>query len=222
MRMKYLAGLMVVLLFCITVPARACCEGDPPGNPACYECKDGVWVLKASAECGRDSDCPGICHICVNCLCVNDDSKCNTNQCCIDGNCVDPICDNCHDPGPKWWYECGHTSDEDGHPCATDWCIRNCLTGPTCDYKGPEWPCGKSHCDTAIVIPLLPAIVQLTYVAPCAGGTTHFVPAATVMYGCWDDCNGIIYTKACEIFWCGGGTPSGVDAKGWTMECGCP
>jgi len=89
MRTKHLAGLMVVLLFCITVPAIACCVNDPPGNPACYECKDGAWVLKSGALCGKDSDC-GPCRYCGIdptgvCVCYD---VCVACQECVEGSCV--------------------------------------------------------------------------------------------------------------------------------------
>ena len=54
---------VVILLICLlllsglTLPATACCEGDPPGNPTCYECEEKVWVLKDGKDCGEDVDC---------------------------------------------------------------------------------------------------------------------------------------------------------------------
>jgi len=222
-------NLAFLLLSCLAVPVLACCL---PPQPPCYRCEDGVWVNNCSAgqKCCTDSGsyccnsnqtcCKGTCCE-PDKFCCND--KCCKNwQCCINGNCVDPICDNCHDLAPIWFYECGHLTGEEGETCATDWCITNCLTTATCDYKGDDWPCGKSHCDTAVMIPMVPASVQLLYAAPCPGGTTHFVPVTTVWYGCGDYCNGILIRKACDIFWCGGTEPFGVGTVGFKSECGCP
>jgi hypothetical protein len=115
MSMKfYVVLLIVLLLFCLSVPVIATCEGDPPGNPYCYECDDGVWVLKVWANCGQDSDCTGECHggrYTYLCTCSDDQRKC-TGEChtcsagsCTDdnnkcggecGNCVNGLCDGCN------------------------------------------------------------------------------------------------------------------------------
>jgi len=74
MRMKYPVVLLItLLLFRLSGLAIACCEGDPPGNPDCYTCEDGVWVLKDWADCGQDSDCGDpACWDCVDCDCECD------------------------------------------------------------------------------------------------------------------------------------------------------
>jgi len=83
---------VVILLICLlllsglTLPAIACCEGTPPGDASCYICEGGVWVLKDSAGCGKDSDCAEAdCYHCVDCDCVY---KCTTEQCCCEGVCA--------------------------------------------------------------------------------------------------------------------------------------
>lgn len=96
MRTKHLAGFMVVLLFWVTAPARACCEGDPPGNAACYECRDSQWVLKAGYDCGSILDCSA-CYTCQNCLCTCayeccKDSDCDTVEHCETSTCS-CVCD---------------------------------------------------------------------------------------------------------------------------------
>jgi len=221
MKTRYLAGLMVVLLSWVTIPVKACCEGDPPGNPACYECRDGAWVLKAGAECGKDSDCPGKCHICVSCLCVNDDSKCNTNQCCIGGNCVDPICDNCHSVSEVLW-ECYHGKDDpNGTPCLRITCIQNVLNSATCDYKGPDWTCPKSRCDTTWVFPLQGEIIQTIHDSPCTGGTVNRQIWKSLYYGC-TGCNLQPWQKSCEVFWCANNPiPDLGGPRGDKKKCGC-
>jgi len=115
MRIKWHDVLLIaLLLFCLSVQVVATCEGDPPGTPFCYECEDGVWVLRYFALCGQDSDCTGECHDGCSttlCMCEIDASKCvgDCNSClpfsgacydnpagcpgdcedCIDGSCVD-------------------------------------------------------------------------------------------------------------------------------------
>jgi len=52
--------------------------------------------LPYGSECGEDDPCPGECHTCVGsevCLCEDDDSKCDPDECCDDGTCV-PKCTN--------------------------------------------------------------------------------------------------------------------------------
>jgi len=90
MRRKAIAIFLVSLsFFRVNLPVVACCEGSPPGNPDCYKCEDGVWVLEDWAECGQYSDCKGECHGgCYLCTCADDDSKCASDECC-DGTCCE-------------------------------------------------------------------------------------------------------------------------------------
>lgn len=47
--------------------AKACgCSGDPPGDPDCCWCEDGVWVC----QCGDGPDC-GTCWECIEGCCVS-------------------------------------------------------------------------------------------------------------------------------------------------------
>lgn len=62
-----IAYLVCMALLSLFQSAKACdCQGSPPGNPACYECRDGEWQLKTGKECGQDSDCGN--PDCYNCL----------------------------------------------------------------------------------------------------------------------------------------------------------
>ena len=110
MTKKWIAVLLTcLLLFGLSIPAIACCEGEPPGNPDCYKCEDGAWVLKDWAECGTDSHCTGDCHgDCVDCECEDDDTECTGCDVCEDGECVwdcpqdYSCCDTtCYDPDVK-------------------------------------------------------------------------------------------------------------------------
>lgn len=182
MRTKHLAGLMVVLLFWVTVPARACCEGDPPGNPACYECRDGAWVLKSGAECGGDLDCEyggEGCEVCRDCLCKDDDSKCNAANCetCVGGVCTSPT--TCYGYAQTDIYQgscvCGidgivtcKSNDDElrsggiGKICTHE---RTCITAPPgvqgrteCDPDGARgnvcdvWTCRDDMCLPGVIL----------------------------------------------------------------------
>lgn len=169
MRMKWFFVLpIVLLLFSPCVPVVATCEGDPPGHPFCYECKDGVWVLRSFAQCGQDSDCTGECHdgCPPHCLCEIDASKCigDCNSClpfagwcyddprecpgecdsCIHGNCedIDSDCDDCE--------TCLNGScDPDCSPtqtCCNDTCCNsgNCCNNTTCCTNSNDVCCTDS------------------------------------------------------------------------------
>lgn len=93
MRLKCIIVMLILLfLFRLNMLVYACCEGDPPGNPSCYKCEDGRWVLADYAQCGANSDCTGQCHSgCSNCLCQIDPSKCSGCKRCMtfSGSCQD-------------------------------------------------------------------------------------------------------------------------------------
>lgn len=142
---------IVILLACLlllsglTLTAKACCEGDPPGNPTCYECDEGVgvWVLKDWAECGQHSNCTGECHGgCYLCTCSDDPSKC-TRPChtCSGGNCID---DQSKCTGECHTCSGGYCEDEDSK-CASDkccddgTCIKKCVdNAATCEWDMPD------------------------------------------------------------------------------------
>ena len=64
MTKKWITALLpCLLLFGLSVPAIACCEGQPPGE--CYTCEDGVWVEYGDCWGG----CPDYCYQCVDCWC---------------------------------------------------------------------------------------------------------------------------------------------------------
>ena len=137
MKIKFLIGLSCLLLLSsVTVPTIACCEGDPPGNPACYECEDRAWVLKDSAECGQDSDCTGACHNgCSDCSCANDDTKCTGCKSCVDGECED---DNSKCSTILNCEECNNGTCENRCP----------PLGKYCDWAGECVECrSTAHCD---------------------------------------------------------------------------
>ena len=149
MRKKYpVVLLMTRLLFRLSGLAIACCEGDPPGNPICYKCEDGVWVIAPYAQCGQDSDCTGECHSgCSSCLCQGDQSKC-TLEChtCWPflGKCND---DNSKCPGECDYCENGECVDLDG---LCTGCER-CNAGTCEDYDDKCFGC-KSCENTECVL----------------------------------------------------------------------
>lgn len=173
---------IVILLACLlllsglTLTAKACCEGDPPGNPTCYECEEGVWVLKDWAECGQHSDCTGECHGgCYLCTCsddpskctgechngcsggscVNDDTKCNATNCeeCVNGSCeskCDPSTESCCDGTCFNFYT---------HMC----CGGNICRQPGCD----DWDC--THCVEGECLPCLSKPSDYEELMECSG-----------------------------------------------------
>jgi len=275
----------LLLLSGITVPATACCEGDPPGDPDCYVCEDGAWVLEDGAECGVDSDCgpPGCwncvncqceyqcndcqvcwagscvlkygancavdldceyggegCESCVDCICEDDDSKCDTancyecsngscvykcasDECCIDGECVAPICDNCHEVNDVL-IECGHDTSDPviGDLCISSWCIKNILDTATCDHKGPTWPCNKTRCNTRQNPLWYHEVEQIEIAKPCSTPHIYVEPELWVelWYGCWS-CNYNYWEIACEATTTCRGAVVERGYRGYQKICGC-
>lgn len=216
--------LSVISLFRLNVPAIACCEGSPPGDPSCYECRDGVWKLKAGAECGQTLDCTfggEGCEICVDCMCQDDDSLCEADECCIDGMCTDPVCDNCHnlyDALP----ECGHyVGDPNGTPCKTDWCIVNEVSSATCDHKGWDWPCAKSNCETDLLLEQ-PELTQYKISQACPPQKVQWEFWFKTYHGCgiWSCAGDLPYEKACVTQVCAG-VPIRIYHRGIKKKCGC-
>jgi len=147
---------IVILLACLlllsglTVPATACCEGDPPGEPSCYVCEDGAWVLEDGADCGVDSDCgPPGCWNCVNCQC---EYQCNDCQVCWAGSCVLRYGAECAvdldcEYGGEGCESCVDCiCEDDDSKCASDeccddgTCVPKCTNTGQCDYG--ELPSG--------------------------------------------------------------------------------
>ena len=207
-----------------------CCQGnccDPDENccdDTCYDtathgCCDNLTLYDISTEkCCNE----GTGHTCekspVNKICC-DGNCCEPYECCIDGQCVDPICDNCHSV-ISTLYECGHNAtDPNGAPCATNWCIENHLVSATCDYKGPDWPCPKSRCNTTPVEPWACEVYQIFRAGPCSGGTVEWVTWKKLYYGCYS-CLLNHSFKSCETTGCGG-TYTGQDLRGTKKKCGC-
>jgi hypothetical protein len=133
MMKKYIAVLPTcLLLFAHTVPAIACCEGDPPGNPDCYECEDGAWVLKDWANCSNDYHCED-CEQCVDCECT-----------CLQDCCTDGDCQTCYACGAN--CECFCAS-----PCCKDWhCLEPCHACVNCEC---EYQCDPAACETCVGYP---------------------------------------------------------------------
>ena len=154
--------MLVALLFWVTVPARACCEGVPPGNPACYECRDGAWVLKGGADCGKDSDCsPGSGKICVNCkCCMNIGFTCNFNKDCCSGHCNLIIHKCCRDVGGACNLDtqcCSSHCDPITHKCLQCLLDSECKVCERCIDIGLCFsilPCpDETHCDNHSCVP---------------------------------------------------------------------
>jgi len=133
MRKKNIAIFLIfVSFFGVNLPAIACCEGSPQGDPSCYECRDGVWKLKSSAACGKDSHC-GANKKCLGCRCFTEcawDSQCEQCEVCYGTLhvCVSIL------PCPVYTH-C------DNHACVPD-CEEN---GPICTYTDPGVYHGCDH-----------------------------------------------------------------------------
>jgi len=187
---------------------QTCCQGtccDP--NKVC--CKPGDINQRGTC-------CDPTCEICCDGKC------CKYWQCCIDGECVDPICDNCQ---AIWGIliECGHGPyDPNGTSCLTDLCIWNELASASCSYKGPDWPCNKSRCDTMTVFPWEPEITQIVLDSPCPGGTVNWEVWKRIYWGCgYTTCLPVRYRKACETNSCVyNPIEESLDHIGSKRECG--
>lgn len=210
-----------------------------PGN-CCY-CTDDC-----NCE-DDDGECTGCCK-CSGCNCVGDDSKCNTDacygcdncdcqyqcdpncefccngkcyknwQCCIDSNCIAPKCEKCV-PISDSLYECFHwANDPNGASCSTVLCIQNELNSASCGHKGDNWPCDKCNCDTAIVVPQQPEIVQRVRQQPCPGGTVSWTLWKQINYGC-GTCLRNYWYKACQTFDCTIGPEILYDERGFKKYC---
>ena len=145
----------------------------------------------------------------------------------MNGQCIGPICDNCHVVNETLW-ECHHwDSDPNGYPCSTVECIQNVLSTASCDYKGDNWPCKKVRCNTNYVLPFQGNVMQTIHSSPCPGGIVDWVIV-------WDqfymdlDCSSCIPQppghKACEVGGCANNPiPGRGGPRGFKLECGsCP
>jgi hypothetical protein len=153
-------SLVFVLILCsLNGQLTACCIGSPPGDPDCYECSEGVWVLSHCANCGHDSDCTG-CYTCSACICTDDDSKCSGCLQCSGGTCIDDDskCSGCRkcsggtcvDDDSKC-SACQKCSGGTCINCESDECCKNGLckkcckdsTKGTCEAHNSD--CGCAH-----------------------------------------------------------------------------
>ena len=116
--------------------------------------------------------------------------------------------------------ECGHT--ETDVFCQFDYCIINLFGSASCDYRGPDRPCKKKHCDTA------PdgnekALEQILIDTYCSGGNpVIYTEVWRIYYGCESDCVGQPYVGACIVGPCGSGPVIEIQRKYQRYECGCP
>jgi len=209
-----------------------------------FACECGGCCIWNGSRCVNvDSKCPGTCCKCVMCACERDnslcigagccscsypncqcdgdsDAKCPPEKCCENCSCIEPMCDNCHTFSDTI-YECHHWYDDpNGTPCSTIECIKNVMDTATCDYKGDDWPCGKSRCDTTLVDGLPCEVMQTVHDSPCTGGYVDWVTWKKLYYGC-THCYAMHWRKSCEVFWCeddpieGRGGP-----RGYKKKCG--
>lgn len=201
---------------------EACCEDEDCGTgiEECLSCNLDSCTCEDD-----DSKCTGECHNgCSLGMCVDDDSKCDPCECCIEGDCIGPMCDNCHSGITDTVYECGHV--EESTHCLSSYCIKNVLETAGCDFRGDFWPCNKRNCDAA-PDGTLHGIEQTTYnlVDPCPTGgepvVTHYW--LTYYYGCGSECWGSNWAKACEIPTCDTSDPRDDPSYlGQKYKCGCP
>lgn len=148
------------------------CVNKPDGtectiNGCDGHCRNGSCIC--DDYCCSDADCPDCysCFYCSSCeddcpdkkcctdldddyCCESDETCCDGNccdpdECCIDGQCVGPRCDNCHSVFVLA-CECGHLPF--ATECSSERCLENIFFSDSCDDKGPNWPCQKTHCDT--------------------------------------------------------------------------
>lgn len=135
MRTQYSAFLVILLLFRLSVPAIACCEGDPPGE--CYVCEDGVWIW----YCGPGQNCcGGSCYNPATQKCCNDRFPpyiCGINQICCYGICCDEKCCKDNYIGPVCFPYCCKSNEI----C----CLGVCLTCPTQIAIGLSAVCGIDY-----------------------------------------------------------------------------
>lgn len=114
MRRKAIGIFLMSLCFSrADVPAKACCEGEPPEE--CYICEDGVWVQYGDCSDG----CPS-CYGCVNCNC-----QCVAEVLGVGSLLYDSACVKCYIPfvaglpseqycGCVHWSGGGNPASQDG------------------------------------------------------------------------------------------------------------
>jgi len=198
-----------------------CCEGGCYATNTYKCCKDHHPFHHCYIEyecCGESGCCnPNICQTCVGGVC----KVCggDTCKCCINGQCVEPRCDNCHSINATV-DECEHTPQD--IYCQINGCIEDVLDTATCDYKGDNWPCGKSKCHTVPVTPHLPAIIQYVRIpSDCpGGGLINYIPWITTYWGTCTSC-GVqqAYWIACQTYGCVGPLDH-VNNRYDKLECG--
>lgn len=137
-------------------------------------------------------------------------------KCCINGECKDPICGNCHSISDTA-FECGHYIDST--TCASDWCIIDELNTATCDYH-PDSTC-PSNCKVNAV-PGQPAVLQskvdLNFPNCLTGGEpVQYEEWHKTYQGC-GTCSIGNWQTSCETFGCPGPIVA-TYPRGSKMEC---
>ena len=193
-------------------PNESCCDGTcyDPATKQCCGSGDGK-TCDVNQTCCDDTCCEPE-HACCNGTC------CEPGQCCINGECVEPMCDNCHMVS-MMVYECGHTQSD--ILCQGWYCIRNSIVSASCDYKGDDWPCRKSKCNTSPDgnLKSRQAIVLASF-CPEVGQPVVYTEAIRLYFGC-SDCTGEPYTAACWTGDCRGDL-LGIEESYQKYKCGCP
>jgi hypothetical protein len=201
---------------CYDSQTQGCCDGTVY-NLSTQGCCDFLTIYNPSTDkCCYD----GLGNTCPDDKICCDGTCCESYQCCIDGQCVDPMCDNCHTVRVTI-YECGHSPfDPIGTPCAIDWCIKDVLDTSTCDYD-PDSPCFKSDCDTTIDLSKPGEVFQRAYTAACPGGTVTKDIEWMLFAGC-NDCDWHGYDSSCKTGSCNGVPMGDGQWRGDAYKCGCP
>jgi|GEM_PF-3270415 len=187
-------------------PNDICCKGNCCDPNLCLDCNSTTGQCESICDPNSEFCCDGTC--------------CKNYQCCIDGNCVDPICNNCHPVGYSLW-ECGHGPNDVN--CQSDYCILNSYSGSSCDYMGPDWPCLKKHCDTAPDNDLKACEQMVLHTSDCptGGDPVIYTDEWWIYHGCGDYCAGRAWQGACIIDRCYGDIWF-FKYTGQKYKCGCP
>ncbi len=199
--------------WCYNPNEKSCCGSGLCDLDECEKCVDGVCVDRCTYY---YADWCMICDGAGYCI-----SRCEDDECCDDGICKGPICDNCHSISDTT-YECGHYASSTN--CASDWCIIDVLDTVTCDYH-PDSPC-PSYCKVEAVVGQ-PAVLQRKVIMDSptcltGGEPVQYEDWHTTYQGC-GTCSIQTWRTSCETFGCPG-TEEYTAPRGNKMTCAgtCP
>jgi len=122
-------------------------------------------------------------------------------------------------PDPK--NECGHRPEDTN--CQTWFCIQNILISASCDFKGDDWPCKKTNCDTTVDEGEWEVLQVARYTENCGSGEPVEPHLWVELWAGCESCGPHSYNSACDTDYCGPELEIwSTQERGTRRKCGCP